>query len=210
MVTKLKTSKIVEEIFNSITHGLGVIAGIVGLILGVVLMVMPNTLKIGFIIYATCLILLMLASTLYHALAFTKAKKVFRAIDHGSIFLLIAGSFTPFVTYLYQGWGRIIFLTAIWLVAIIGISITTTILLPKKIVWAELVFYICFGWMGLMLLPKISAVDPLVLWLLIAGGASYTLGVVPFAFKKSFAHFSWHLFVIGGAATHFFAIINLA
>jgi hemolysin III len=209
-VTKLKTSKIVEEIFNSITHGLGVIAGIVGLILGVVLMVMPNTLKIGFIIYATCLTLLMLASTLYHALAFTKAKKVFRAIDHGSIFLLIAGSFTPFVTYLYQGWGRIIFLTAIWLVAIIGISITTTILLPKKIVWAELVFYICFGWMGLMLLPKISAVDPLVIWLLIGGGASYTLGVVPFAFKKSFAHFSWHLFVIGGAATHFFAIINLA
>jgi hemolysin III len=206
---RVSATSIIEEVLNSVTHGIGAIAGILGMLLGLVLMVTPNGLKIGFIIYVTCLILLMLASTLYHALAFTKAKRVFQAIDHSGIYLLIAGTFTPFIVYLYQGWQKITLLVMVWIIAVTGIAITTTILLPRKIIWGEVIFYVCFGWMGLVLLPKIHLVDPIVIWLLIAGGILYTLGILPFALKKSFAHFSWHLFVIGAATAHFFAIINL-
>jgi hemolysin III len=136
LVGKIKSEKpaikLIEEIFNSITHGLGAVAAIVGLVLGIVIMTSTVSFKIGFIIYASSLIILMLASTLYHALTFTKANKVFQAIDHSSIFILIAG------------------------------------------------------------------------------GILYTVGTIPFAFKKPFAHFSWHLFVIAAAVAQFFAIIKLA
>ncbi|HUC96781.1 MAG TPA: hemolysin III family protein [Candidatus Saccharimonadales bacterium] len=202
--------KIVEEIFNSITHGLGAIAAVIGLVLGIVIMTWPTSFKVGFIIYASSLIILMLASTLYHSLTFTRAKKVFRAIDHSSIFILIAGSFTPFIIYLYKGWDEILFLVAVWLIAAGGIAVTTTLVLPKKMKLTGIMLYIGFGWMGLFLIPKMSLVNSSVIWLLIAGGILYTVGTIPFAFKKPFAHFSWHLFVIAAACAQFFAIIKLA
>ncbi|MCX6728713.1 MAG: hemolysin III family protein [Candidatus Saccharibacteria bacterium] len=202
--------KIVEEIFNSITHGLGAIAAIVGLVLGVILMVSSISFKVGFIIYASSLIILMLSSTLYHALAFTKANKVFQAIDHSSIFILIAGSFTPFIIYLYKGWAEVFFLSAVWLIAATGIAVTTTLVLPRKMKLTGVILYIGFGWMGIFLIPKMGLVSSTVIWLLIIGGVLYTVGTIPFAFKKPFAHFSWHLFVIAAAAFQFFAIIKLA
>lgn len=200
---------IVEEIFNSITHGLGMAGAITGLVLGIIILALPVPLKVGFIIYAASLILLMLASTLYHALTFTRANKVFRAIDHSSIFILIAGSFTPFIIYLYNGWAQAIFLAGIWLTAVIGIIITNTIVLPKNKKLTGVMLYIGFGWMGLLLIPKIGMMNAPVIWLLLAGGILYTVGTIPFAFKKPFMHFSWHLFVIGAAVAHFFAIISL-
>jgi len=207
--THIDTNKIIEEIFNSISHGLGVAAGIVALTLGIIFIPGGVFFRVGFIIYTSCLILLMLASTLYHSLKFTGAKKVFRTIDHSSIFLLIAGTFTPFVAYLYNGGERIALLAIIWSVAVAGISITASVFLPKKITWGELAFYICFGWMGLLLIPKMGHVGAAVVWFLAAGGIAYTLGVIPFALKTKFSHFSWHIFVIAGALLHFFAIINL-
>ena len=152
----------------------------------------------------------MLASTLYHALTFTKAKKVFQAIDHSSIFILIAGSFTPFIVYLYSGLAEILFLIAVWTIAVAGISITTTLVLPRRMKLTGVMLYIGFGWMGLFLIPKMGLVNSTVIWLLFIGGILYTVGTIPFAFKKPFAHFSWHLFVIAAAAVQFFAIIKLA
>ena len=202
--------KIVEEIFNSIIHGLGAVAAITGLVLGIIFLILPSSSKIGFIIYAVSLIILMLASTLYHALTFTKANKVFRAIDHSSIYILIAGSFTPFIIYLYNGWQQVLFLTCIWIIAAVGIIVTNTLVLPKNMKLIGVLSYICFGWMSLLFIPKMGLLNIYVISLLFIGGVLYTVGTIPFAFNKPFAHFSWHLFVIGAACTHFFAIISLA
>ena len=188
---------------------MGTATAVVGLILGTIFLTISAPIKIGFIIYAVSLIILMLASTLYHALIFTKSKNVFRAIDHSSIFILIAGSFTPFIIYLYGGWERIIFLVVVWIIAAGGITLTTTLILPKKMKMTGVLLYIGFGWMGLLLIPKMGLVSPAVVWLLFAGGILYTIGTIPFAFKKPFAHFSWHLFVIAAAVVQFFAIIKL-
>ena len=200
---------IVEEILNSISHGMTAATAVVGLILGIVFLTISAPIKVGFIIYAVSLIILMLASTLYHALIFTKARNVFRAIDHSSIFILIAGSFTPFIIYLYSGWERFVFLAVVWLFATSGIALTTTLILPRKMNMTGVLLYIGFGWMGLLLIPKIGLVSSTVVWLLFAGGILYTIGTIPFAFKKPFAHFSWHLFVIAAAVVQFFAIIKL-
>jgi hemolysin III len=212
MIKKEKSKsvvKIVEEIFNSIIHGLGTIAAITGLVLGIIFLIIPTSSKVGFIIYASSLIILMLASTLYHALTFTKANKVFRAIDHSSIFILIAGSFTPFIIYLYNGWQQILFLTIVWLIAAAGIVITNTLVLPKNMKLVGVLIYIGFGWMALLFIPKMGLLNIYIISLLLVGGILYTVGTIPFAFKKPFAHFSWHLFVIGAACAHFFAIVSL-
>lgn len=212
MIKKEKSKsvvKIVEEIFNSIIHGLGTIAAITGLVLGIIFLIIPTSSKVGFIIYASSLIILMLASTLYHALTFTKANKVFRAIDHSSIFILIAGSFTPFIIYLYNGWQQVLFLTIVWLIAAAGIVITNTLVLPKNMKLVGVLIYIGFGWMALLFIPKMGLLNIYIISLLLIGGILYTVGTIPFAFKKPFAHFSWHLFVISAACAHFFAIVSL-
>jgi hemolysin III len=204
-----RSTKIVEEIFNSIFHGLGAIAGIVGLVLGIVTITADLSYKVGFIIYCATLILLMLMSCLYHALKFTKAIKVFRALDHSSIFLLIAGSFTPFIIQLYSGWVQIALLSVTWVIAITGVSLTPTVILPKDLKKTNGLFYIAFGWLALVFIPKISMFSHTVLWLLIAGGLLYTGGVILYASKKPFMHLGWHAFVIAAATLHFFAIIKL-
>lgn len=201
--------KIVEEIFNSILHGLGAIAGIVGLVLGIVTITADLSYKVGFIIYCASLILLMLMSCLYHALKFTKAIKVFRALDHSSIFLLIAGSFTPFIIQLYSGWLQIVLLSITWVIAITGVSLSPTVILPRDLKKTNAIFYIAFGWLALIFVPKIHMFSAVVLWLLIAGGALYTVGVILYANKKPFMHLGWHLIVIAAATLHFFAIIKL-
>jgi hemolysin III len=201
--------KVVEEIFNSILHGLGAIAAIVGLIIGVITISSSVSFKMGFIIYCACLILLMLMSCLYHALKFTKAIKVFRALDHSSIFLLIAGSFTPFIIQLYSGWLQIVLLSVTWAIAVAGVTLSPTVILPKGLKKTNAFLYIAFGWLALIFVPKIHLFSVAVLWLLVAGGVVYTLGVIFYASKKPFMHFSWHICVMAGAILHFFAIIKL-
>jgi hemolysin III len=151
----------------------------------------------------------MLMSCLYHALKFTKAKSVFRFIDHSSIFLLIAGSFTPFIIYLFQGWQQGLILGLFWSLAVGGIVLTVTLVMPKSMKITGVLMYIIFGWLALLFIPKISMVTPGVLLLLLVGGLLYTFGIIPFAIKKPFSHFSWHLFVLAAACSHYFAIIKL-
>jgi hemolysin III len=202
--------KIVEEIFNSVTHGLAAVAAIVGLVLGLLFLVSPTSFRVGFIVYCSSLIILMMVSTLYHSLTFTKAKNVFRFLDHSSIFLLIAGSFTPFIIYLYTGWAQTAFLALIWFIAVIGIAVTNIFVLPRNMKITGVLLYIIFGWMGLLFIPKMGMLSMPVVWLLLAGGIVYTVGTIPFALKKPFSHLSWHIFVAAAAVLHFFAITKLS
>ena len=202
------TVRIVEEIFNSITHGLGALAALVGLIIGLLTIVSPALFKVGFIIYGLSLILLMTVSSLYHALSFSRASRVFLVLDHCSIFILIAGSYTPFVISLYSGWTRVALLALVWAVAITSIAVNASI--PKVLDRASMVFYISFGWMALLFLPKLNMLSPTVVWLLVAGGILYTVGAIMMALNKPFFHLSWHILVLAAATAHFFAIIKLA
>ena len=199
---------ITEEVFNSVIHGLGVMAGVVGLFIGYITLAAPAAYKIGFLVYCTSLIMLMLASTLYHALTFTRARKVFSILDHSSIYLLIAGSFTPFAIKLFSGWGLALLLVAIWAFAILGV--VTKAALPGFAKKIGVVPYIIFGWVGLIFIPKMHLIQAAAINLLIIGGVLYTIGVVLLVSKKPFMHAGWHVFVVAAAVAHFVAIIKLA
>jgi hemolysin III len=200
-------ARIVEEVFNSVTHGLGALAALVGLIMGLLTIATPASFRLGFIIYAVSLILLLTVSSLYHALSFSRAAWVFLVLDHSSIFILIAGSYTPFIISLYDGWAQVALLGLIWTVAAASIAVNASI--PVVMKRASMIFYICFGWMGLLLLPKLHLLSPVVLWLLVAGGILYTVGAIMMALNKPFFHLTWHVLVLVAAAAHFFAIIKL-
>jgi hemolysin III len=201
--------KIIEETFNSLVHGLGAVAGITGLVLGVIFINSPGSFKAGFVVYVSSLILLMLMSTLYHALTFTKAYKVFRALDHGSIFLLIAGSYTPFIIYMFNGIWQGLILGFVWVMAVAGIALSASLVLPKSMKITNVLMYLVFGWFAVVLIPKMHMLPLPALTLLIIGGCLYTFGIIPFALKRPFAHTGWHLFVIAGACAHYFAVVQL-
>lgn len=199
---------ITEEVFNSVVHGLGTIAAIVGLTIGLLTFNATTSFVVSFWVYGVCLILLLAMSTLYHALKFTRARTVFRVLDHSGIFLLIAGSFTPFIVVLYSGVGQAALLVAIWAAAITGVVFKAT--LPKIMSRYGVGIYIALGWMALVLLPKLSSLAPLTIWLLVAGGVLYTVGAILLVIRAPFVHTAWHVFVLAAAAAHFLAVLQLA
>ena len=195
---------IVEEVINSATHGIGAVFSIIGLILGIMALSKPAIFTVSFILYTSSLIILMLASSIYHALIFTKASKVLRILDHNAIFLLIAGSYTPFIVFLYSGWAKIVLLILIWSLAILGITLKSTI--PKAMMKYGMIIYIALGWLALIFIPKLSLIPPKVAYLLFIGGLLYSCGAIFLRFKKPFMHSAWHLFVMFAAGTHYLAI----
>lgn len=212
MTTKIKNVKtplkIVEEVFSSLTHGLGAIFGVVGLIIGLVTLDASTAFTISFWVYSICLVLLMTTSSLYHALKFTGAARVFQILDHGAIFLLIVGTFTPFIVAMYSGWTMAVLLIIAWSLAITGITLKAT--LPKVMNKFGAGIYIAFGWLAILFVPKMSSLPPNVIWLLIIGGLLYTTGAIFLASKKPFMHVTWHVFVVAAACTHYFAVLGLA
>ncbi|MFM1580796.1 hemolysin III family protein [Helcococcus bovis] len=199
-----KKINILTEIFNAITHGIGVFLGVIGLLL---LLIKANTSTqyIAYSIYGSSIILLFLASTLYHSLSFTKAKKVFRIIDHSSIFLLIAGTYTPYLLLSLSRNGLLYF-AIIWSIALIGITIKSTMF--DKSSKIGLILYIAMGWISvLMINDLIKSINIMGIFLLALGGLTYTFGVY-FYNKKDmiFSHVIWHLFVLGGAILMFMSI----
>lgn len=201
------TVRIVEEVFNSVTHGVGTLLALAGLIFGLLTIAAPTIFMVGFIIYGASLMLLLTVSTLYHALSFSRASRVFLVLDHCSIFILIAGSYTPFVISLYEGWARIVILAVIWAIAIASIAVNASI--PIVMNKASMLFYIGFGWMAVLLLPKLNELSSIVLWLVATGGVLYTVGAILMALKKPFFHLSWHMLVLAAATAHFFAVLQL-
>lgn len=208
---KSKSLLIGEEIFNSITHGLGVLLATVGLVILLTISSQnQNTAKIpSLLIFEGALILSYLFSTLFHSLSFTKAKKVFKVLDHASIFLLIAGTYTPFTLLALQpttGWTLLLL---IWGLTAAGITFRSIRPNGNRIFFLTL--YLTMGWLVVVTLGSFLTTFPLIgIKLLLTGGLLYTAGTIFFLWRKlPFSHGIWHLFVMAGSFCHFLAILYL-
>ena len=198
-----------EEIANSVSHGIGLVAALVATPFLVLQAVRRG--DTGFIVgasvFAATMVLLYLASTLYHALPIGKAKRVFRVIEHSAIFLLIAGTYTPFTLGVLRGaWGWTL-LGLVWGLAVAGVALKTLNRMSHPIISTSL--YLLMGWLILIAVNPLYARVPAsgLLWL-VAGGVAYTAGVAFFAAdsRLRYSHFIWHLFVMAGTACHYFAV----
>lgn len=197
-----------EEIANSVSHGLGVIAGIVALVL-MLLKGQDHLTPIqltGVATYGASIIVLFLCSTLYHSVSHSGWKHKLKIADHCAIYCLIAGTYTPLMLISLQGTQSIVILTAIWSLAIGGILFKT--LFIHKFKKLSLVLYLAMGWLCVTVMGDLTAaMSELGFNLLILGGLFYTLGVVFYVGKRiPFNHAIWHLFVLGGAMSHFLCI----
>lgn len=198
-----------EEIAHSVTHGIGALLGVAALIIMVWYGLTEGTVwhLVSGIIYGTSLILLYMASTLYHAITNPRAKKAFQLMDHAAIFFLIAGTYTPFLLVNLRGpWGWSLFII-IWSIAIGGVFLET--MKKERVKWLSLTLYLGLGWMALVAMkPMLELVDSFALLLLLAGGLSYSFGVIFYVRKQMLYHHAiWHVFVLAGSVLHFFAVL---
>lgn len=198
-----------EEVANVITHGIGMILGIVGLVLLLQKAHAQNADTLSFVslsVYGGSIILLFLASTLYHAIPYPKTKRAFKTFDHCAIYLLIAGSYTPFLLISLRTPLAIGLMVTIWLIALAGIIMKLVFVYRFK--RFSLITYLLMGWLSLVVIYQLAmhvAVGGLVL--LALGGVIYSLGVVFYVAKRiPYNHAIWHVFVLVGCACHFFAI----
>ncbi|WP_432665589.1 hemolysin III family protein [Wukongibacter baidiensis] len=200
-----------EEIANSITHGIGVLFSVVTLTILLVFAIWKkSTISIvSFSIYGFCSICLYLASTLYHSFQKEKLKMILRVFDHSSIYLFIAGTYTPVALLCLKGYWRVGILITVWLIAVSGIAFKIfTYKKFDKYKFLSLILYILMGWLVVVAIkPMLEAVPFGFLMWLLAGGLFYTVGTVFYAIKKiPFNHAIWHLFVLGGSVMHFLGI----
>lgn len=203
-----------EEIVNSISHGLGIILGIVALVLTIVFSAKNNN-TIGIVsscIYGSTMIIMYTISCLYHALSpKLKAKKVFRVIDHCDIYLFIAGCYTPYCLSLIGGVTGWVIFAIIWACAVIGVLLNAIDL--EKFIIPSVLMYLVMGWMIIFSYDSVATLLPTPgLVLLIAGGISYTVGAILYAIgsKKKYFHSVFHFFVLLGSILQFFSILLYA
>jgi len=198
-----------EERVNSLIHGVGALLGIAALAVLVTLAALAgDALKVvSFAIYGSSLVLLYGSSTLYHGLRNERAKRVFRVLDHAMIYVLIAGTYTPFTLITLEGaWGWSIF-GVTWGLAVFGVVMTALFL--DRFGFAHILTYIGMGWLAVVAIrPLIDALPLGGLAWLVGGGLAYTGGVVFYANKRIPHHHAiWHLFVLAGSAMHFAAVL---
>ena len=198
-----------EEIANSVTHGLGALLSVAALTLLVTFAAYQADVwrVVSFSIYGSTMILLFLASTLYHSLQHPKTKNVFKILDHCSIYLLIAGTYTPFLLVSMRGTTGWVLFAVIWTLAIMGIIIK--VLLGSKYKKLSVSTYILMGWLVLVASRELTdSISVRGIYWLLAGGLLYTFGTLFYLWKRlPFNHAIWHLFVLGGCACHFFAVL---
>lgn len=203
---------ITNEVLNAVTHGIGALLSIVGMILLIMKAVNTGTTLelVSYCIYGTSQFLLYLCSTLYHSLIFTRARKLFKIFDHCSIFLLIAGSYTPISLITIGGKTGWALFGVVWAIAIFGIV--------YKCLWIEkfkkmsTLLYIGMGWLSMF------AIKPMYIGLgfngfalLLAGGLSFTIGTIFYSMRNvKYMHVLWHLFVLAGTAFIYFSILLYA
>jgi len=207
-----RTQSLGEEIANSVSHGVGLLAAVAAApVLLFSAVRHGGAARIaGASVFAATMVLLYLTSTLYHALPRNRAKRIFQVLDHAAIFLMIAGTYTPFTLGVLRGtWGWTLF-GLVWGLAIAGVVHTSVggIRYPKLSTW----LYLAMGWLILIAVkPLWLRMSSAGLFWLSAGGAAYTVGVVFYAAKQvRYSHFIWHLFVITGTACHFIAVLRFA
>lgn len=200
-----------EEIANAITHGLGALLAIAALVLLIVFAAIKGTAwhVVSFSLFGATLVLLYTASTLYHSLTHKAAKNLFNKFDHMAIYLLIAGTYTPFCLVALRGWIGWTLFGIVWGSAILGVVMKAFHTGKKQLL--STLLYIIMGWVVLLAIqPLYHAISYNSFMLLIAGGVSYTLGTI-FFIKDNirFFHSVWHLFVLGGSVMHFFSVMSL-
>jgi hemolysin III len=205
-----RTQSLGEEIANSVSHGVALLSAIVAvpfLLAAVRHLGIANL--VGASVFAVTMVLLYLASTLYHALPASRAKRIFQKIDHGAIYFFIAGSYTPFALGALAGpWGWTLF-GLVWSLAVLGTTLKAFDLLSHP--WLSTGLYLIMGWLVLIAaVPLVMHVPLSGVALLVAGGLAYTAGVVFFMLdsRLRYAHAVWHCFVVAGTVCHFFAVLS--
>jgi len=199
-----------EEFANSLSHGIGLIAAIVGAPFLIIHAMRHGDTKfiVGTSVFAVVTILLYLASTLYHMLPIGKIKRVFNVIDHSIIFLLIAGTYTPFTLGVLRGaWGWTL-LGIVWGLALVGVTLKAFNKASHPILSTGL--YLLMGWIVVIAIhPLVTRMPTAGLLWLVAGGLFYTAGVAFYATdsRLQYGHLIWHLFVLAGTACHYFAVL---
>ena len=204
-----RTLSLGEEVFNSITHGIGTLLSIAALVVLVFFATVRGNAWhiVSFSIFGASMVVLYLASTLYHSFSKEKLKNLFARLDHAAIFLLIAGTYTPFVLTILRGpLGWTIF-GIIWALAIAGVVIRSIYLTRFRKLMVGI--YLGMGWMFTMaIVPMIRNLPTSSLIFLFLGGAFYSIGVIFYLWRNlKYSHGIWHLFVLGGSIMHFFAVL---
>ena len=199
-----------EEFFNSITHGIGALLSIAALVILVFFAVVKGDVwhVVSFSIYGSSLVLLYLASTLYHGFTKEKIKNLFARFDHAAIFLLIAGTYTPFLLTVMRGVVGWTLFGIIWGAALAGVVIRSIYLNRFKKLMVGL--YLVMGWMFVFAAkPMFQSLSVSSITFLLIGGISYSVGVIFYMNEKmKYSHGIWHLFVLAGSTMHFFAVLN--
>lgn len=206
---KLRRQQVVYEVLNAVTHGVSFFAGV---ILSVMLILrashdhLSGVAIASLVVYSITVLSLYLASTLLHCFVFTRAKRVFQILDHSNIFLLIAGTYTPYCIIFVHDWAGYAVLAAVWALAIGGII--SHVVFHGKYQKTETTIYVLMGWLcvflGKALYDNLSISG---FWLLVAGGIIFTLGAVIYSFPKiPGLHLIWHFFVMAGTLTMFLSI----
>ncbi len=199
---------VLEEVGNAVTHGIGALLALIGFIL------ILGKADTGIEVMAACfygfsIFFLMLMSCLYHAFRWgSTVKRLWRRFDYSSIYLLIGGTFAPMYLVFFQDILHIALFTIMWGLIMVGITFVC-IFGPGRLKWLHFPLYFLIGWSALVFLPAMYRINPAVVWWILGGGVVYTLGMIPFWMKKRGAHFIWHLFVLGGAITHWICIYTL-
>jgi len=198
-----------EEIANAITHGVGAALSIAALVALIFVAAMwGNGWHLASaIVYGVTMFLLYIASTLYHAITHEKARRVLKVIDHAGIYLLIAGTYTPFTLVTIRDEGGWLLFAVVWGLAALGIALEAFWTYRPK--WVSALVYLGMGWLAIFAIKPIAAnLETPGLWLLISGGLAYSLGTIFYVLKRvKFMHAIWHLWVLAGSLLHFLAVM---
>uniref|UniRef100_UPI003217E4E2 PAQR family membrane homeostasis protein TrhA n=1 Tax=uncultured Draconibacterium sp. TaxID=1573823 RepID=UPI003217E4E2 len=198
-----------EEIFNSITHGIGTLLSVAGLVLLIVFAALKGNAwhVVSFSIFGSTLVLLYLSSTLYHSFTKERIKNIFVRFDHAAIFLLIAGTYTPFLLTALRGALGWTLFGIIWAVAIAGVVIRCIYLTRFRKLMVGI--YLVMGWMFVVAIgPMMKNLPGISVLFLFLGGIMYSIGVIFYAARNlKYGHGIWHLFVLAGSIMHFFSVI---
>ncbi|AUC76806.1 PAQR family membrane homeostasis protein TrhA [Olleya sp. Bg11-27] len=204
----MRKQTLFEEKLNALTHGIGAVLGIAALVLLIILETKKTEFSLfSVVIYGVSIIILFTASTLYHIISDEKKKHYFRIVDHVSIYLLIAGTYTPVLLItLEQSLGWPLFYT-VWGIAIFGVVLK--LFFTGRFNFFSTLLYLVMGWLVVFDFSMLSSImEPNGIILLMAGGLSYTVGIVFYAIEKiPYNHVIWHLFVLAGAICHFFMVL---
>ncbi len=200
-----------EEIAHSVTHGVGAAFSVVALVTLLVLAILHGTRwhVLSFAVYGVSMVAVFLASTLYHGIQRPRLRPILRKVDHACIYLLIAGTYTPFVLIAMRGTLGLTLLAIVWGMAVFGI-VYKMFFIDRFVVLTTLA-YVVMGWISVLAWKDMVAnLTPAGLTLLMTGGGLYTVGVIFYAMTKiRYTHAVWHLFILGAAACHFAAVLTL-